>query len=73
MGEVAVIGLGGMGRAMARNPVRAGHETAVWNRSAGPAEELAEAGALRVASVAEAPQCPVVLPVPDPSTPDTDR
>ncbi|MFI0929953.1 NAD(P)-dependent oxidoreductase [Streptomyces sp. NPDC021012] len=63
MGEVAVIGLGGMGRAIARNLVRAGHETVVWNRSAGPAQELAEAGALRVASVAEALQCPVVLSV----------
>ncbi|MGW5418683.1 NAD(P)-dependent oxidoreductase [Streptomyces sp. NPDC003943] len=63
MGEVAVIGLGGMGRAIARNLVRAGHETVVWNRSAGPAEELADAGALRVTSVAEALQCPVVFSV----------
>jgi len=63
MGEVAVIGLGGMGRAIARNLVRAGHETVVWNRSAGPAEELAEAGALRVASVAEALQFSVVFSV----------
>ncbi|MDI2129060.1 NAD(P)-dependent oxidoreductase [Yinghuangia seranimata] len=63
MGEVAVIGLGGMGRAIARNLVRAGHETVVWNRSAGPAEELAQAGAHRVASVAEALQCPVVFSV----------
>ncbi|MFF4837758.1 NAD(P)-dependent oxidoreductase [Streptomyces sp. NPDC001315] len=63
MGEVAVIGLGGMGRAIARNLVRAGHETVVWNRSTGPAEELAQAGALRVASVAEALRCPVVFSV----------
>ncbi|MFE1383617.1 NAD(P)-dependent oxidoreductase [Streptomyces sp. NPDC058740] len=63
MGEVAVVGLGGMGRAIARNLVRAGHETVVWNRSAGPAEELAEAGALRAASLAQALQCPVVLSV----------
>lgn len=63
MGEVAVIGLGGMGRAIARNLVRAGLETVVWNRSAGPAEELAEAGALHVASVAEALRCPVAFSV----------
>ncbi|MDX5564552.1 NAD(P)-dependent oxidoreductase [Streptomyces sp. ID05-04B] len=63
MGEVAVIGLGGMGRAIARNLVRAGHETVVWNRSAGPAEELAETGALRATSVAEALQCPVAFSV----------
>ncbi|MEU9853574.1 NAD(P)-dependent oxidoreductase [Streptomyces sp. NPDC047974] len=63
MGEVAVVGLGGMGRAIARNLIRAGHETVVWNRSPEPAEELADAGALRVASVAEALQCPVVFSV----------
>ncbi|MEU7027975.1 NAD(P)-dependent oxidoreductase [Streptomyces sp. NPDC046275] len=63
MGEVAVIGLGGMGRAIARNLVRAGHETVVWNRSAAPAEELANAGARRVHSVAEALQAPVVFSV----------
>ncbi|APA97861.1 NAD(P)-dependent oxidoreductase [Nocardia seriolae] len=63
MGEVAVIGLGGMGRAIARNLARAGHEVVVWNRSAGPAAELAEEGALRVANVAEALRCPVVFSV----------
>jgi|SRR6478609_2603292 len=63
MGEVAVIGLGGMGRAIARNLVRAGHGTVVWNRSAGPAEELERDGARRAASVAEALRCPVVFSV----------
>ncbi|MFF4340651.1 NAD(P)-dependent oxidoreductase [Kitasatospora sp. NPDC001540] len=63
MGEVAVVGLGGMGRAMARNLVRAGHRTVVWNRSAGPAEELVRDGAQRAASVAEALQCPVAFSV----------
>ncbi|GAB2514622.1 NAD(P)-dependent oxidoreductase [Nocardia heshunensis] len=63
MGEVAVIGLGGMGRAIARNLVRAGHDTVVWNRSAGPAEELAQAGARRVDTVAEALRSPVVFSV----------
>ncbi|MEV7216924.1 NAD(P)-dependent oxidoreductase [Kitasatospora cineracea] len=62
-GEVAVIGLGGMGRAIARNLVRAGHRTVVWNRSAGPAEELARDGAHRAASVSEALRCPVVFSV----------
>ncbi|MVU79098.1 NAD-binding protein [Nocardia sp. ET3-3] len=63
MGEVAVIGLGAMGRAIARNLVRAGHEVVVWNRSAGTAEELAADGARRVASVADAFRCPVVFSV----------
>ncbi|MGV9310583.1 NAD(P)-dependent oxidoreductase [Streptomyces sp. NPDC003691] len=63
MGEVAVVGLGGMGRAIARNLVRAGHEVVVWNRSAGPAEELAGEGARRAESVADALRSPVVLSV----------
>ncbi|MFE7129278.1 NAD(P)-dependent oxidoreductase [Streptomyces sp. NPDC057638] len=63
MGEVAVVGLGGMGRAIARNLVRAGHEVVVWNRSPGPAEELVGDGARRAGSVAEALACPVVLSV----------
>ncbi|MGW4246948.1 NAD(P)-dependent oxidoreductase [Nocardia sp. NPDC004722] len=63
MGEVAVIGLGAMGRAIARNLVRAGHETVVWNRSAGPAQELAQDGAKPAASLAEALQAPIVFSV----------
>ncbi|MGW4808531.1 NAD(P)-dependent oxidoreductase [Kitasatospora sp. NPDC004272] len=63
MGEVAVIGLGGMGRAIARNLLRAGHRTVVWNRSEGPAEELERDGAHRAGSVAEALRCPVVFSV----------
>lgn len=63
MGEVAVIGLGAMGRAIARNLLRAGHEVVVWNRSAGPAAQLAQDGAVRVASIAEAFQCAVVFSV----------
>src|SRR5271166_2602795 len=33
--RVAFLGLGIMGRSMATNLVKAGHEVAVWNRSAG--------------------------------------
>jgi 2-hydroxy-3-oxopropionate reductase len=42
---VGFIGLGRMGRPMARHLVRAGRRVVVWNRSAGPAAELAAAGA----------------------------
>ena len=31
MSEVAFIGLGTMGRGMARNLIRAGHHVAAWN------------------------------------------
>jgi 3-hydroxyisobutyrate dehydrogenase-like beta-hydroxyacid dehydrogenase len=43
--EVGFIGLGQMGRAIAANLIRAGHKLTVWNRSSGPAQELAALGA----------------------------
>jgi len=51
--RVGFIGLGGMGAAMARNLLGAGHTVLVWNRSPGPVQELAAAGAVP-ASVEEA-------------------
>src|SRR6266536_5777512 len=50
--RIAFLGLGIMGRPMASNLVRAGHEVAVWNRSAGKDVE----GARVAASPAEAAQ-----------------
>ncbi|GAB4583060.1 NAD(P)-dependent oxidoreductase [Nocardia sp. IFM 10818] len=61
--SIAVIGLGAMGRAIARTLSRAGHDVVVWNRSDMPAVELVAAGARRAASVAEAMQAPVVFSV----------
>jgi 2-hydroxy-3-oxopropionate reductase len=59
---VGFVGLGVMGRPMARSLVRAGHRVVVWNRSAGPAAELAAAGATVAATPAElAAAAPVVL------------
>jgi 3-hydroxyisobutyrate dehydrogenase len=43
--RVGFIGLGIMGRPMAKNLLRAGHSVVAYNRSPGPREELAEAGA----------------------------
>src|SRR5260221_6816076 len=48
--RVAFLGLGIMGRSMATNLVKAGHEVAVWNRSPGKNVE----GARSTASPAEA-------------------
>ena len=48
--RVAFLGLGIMGRSMASNLVKAGHEVAVWNRSAGKQVE----GARSAASPADA-------------------
>jgi 3-hydroxyisobutyrate dehydrogenase-like beta-hydroxyacid dehydrogenase len=52
--DVGFIGLGQMGRAMAANLLRAGHKVRVWNRSPGPAEELAAAGAVIAGSPGQA-------------------
>jgi 3-hydroxyisobutyrate dehydrogenase len=52
--DVAVLGLGRMGRALAGRLLAGGHPVAVWNRSAGKAGELLAAGAREARSVAEA-------------------
>ena len=51
--RVGFIGLGSMGRGMARNLLKAGHELTVYNRTRARAEELARAGAKVAASPAE--------------------
>lgn len=43
--KIGFIGLGNMGAAIAANLVRAGHEVAVWNRSAAKAQSLVGLGA----------------------------
>ncbi len=55
--DVGFIGLGAMGRAMARNLVRAGHEVRAWNRSPGPAMD----GLEMASNPAEAFRADVVL------------
>ncbi|WP_290049501.1 NAD(P)-dependent oxidoreductase [Nocardia nova] len=52
--SVTVIGLGPMGRAIVRVLLAAGTEVTVWNRSADKAEAMAELGARRAESVADA-------------------
>ncbi|MFI6055584.1 NAD(P)-dependent oxidoreductase [Streptomyces violascens] len=63
MSSIAVIGLGAMGKPIAHNLLKAGHDVVVWNRSDAPAEQLVAAGARRAASVAEAMHSPVVFSV----------
>lgn len=43
--KVTVLGLGSMGTALAGALLEAGHETTVWNRSAGKDEALVARGA----------------------------
>ncbi|MEH6377353.1 NAD(P)-binding domain-containing protein, partial [Streptomyces sp. KLMMK] len=52
--KVTVLGLGSMGTALAGALLEAGHETTVWNRSAGRGEALVARGAARAATAAEA-------------------
>ncbi|MFE3194166.1 NAD(P)-dependent oxidoreductase [Nocardia sp. NPDC059240] len=61
MSSIAVIGLGAMGKPIARNLLKAGHDVVVWNRSATAADELVAAGATRAASAEEAMGSPVVF------------
>ncbi|MFB4194053.1 NAD(P)-dependent oxidoreductase [Streptomyces carpaticus] len=51
---VTVLGLGGMGSALARAFLAAGHTVTVWNRTPARAEPLAERGAVAAATVEEA-------------------
>lgn len=51
---VTVIGLGNLGRALARTLLKAGHRTTVWNRSPGRADALVAAGAVRADTVEQA-------------------
>ncbi len=52
--RVTFLGLGRMGRAMARHVLEGGHELTVWNRSPGKADELVSRGAREAVSVADA-------------------
>ncbi|AYF79007.1 NAD(P)-dependent oxidoreductase [Nocardia yunnanensis] len=61
MSGIAVVGLGVMGKPIARNLLSAGHDVVVWNRSDEPADELVSAGARRAGTVAEAMRMPVVF------------
>ncbi|WP_354638789.1 NAD(P)-dependent oxidoreductase [Kitasatospora camelliae] len=59
--QVGFIGLGGMGRVMARRLLAAGHEVTVWNRSPGPVDELAAEGARPAGRLAEALEAEVAV------------
>ena len=52
--DVAVLGMGRMGRAVAGRLLEGGHRVAVWNRSKGKAGEIVSAGGREAHSVADA-------------------
>jgi 3-hydroxyisobutyrate dehydrogenase-like beta-hydroxyacid dehydrogenase len=59
--QVGFIGLGHMGKAIASNLVRAGHQVIVWNRSPGPVKELVALGAQAAARPADAAHTEVLM------------
>ena len=62
--KVGLAGLGAMGAAMAARLIEVDHEVTVWNRTAGKAKPLAEAGAKIAGSPAElAAACDAVITI----------
>jgi 3-hydroxyisobutyrate dehydrogenase-like beta-hydroxyacid dehydrogenase len=57
--QLGFLGLGTMGREMARRLVEAGHDVIVWNRSPEPVAELVAAGATAADSPADALTAPI--------------
>jgi len=72
MSAVGFIGLGLMGRPMAANLLRAGHEVTVFNRSRPAVDELAAQGARPAGSPAEAAAGAEVVITMLPDTPDVE-
>jgi 3-hydroxyisobutyrate dehydrogenase len=52
--DIAVLGIGRMGSALAIRLLQGGHRVTVWNRSKGKAGEVISAGALQAQSIADA-------------------
>ena len=70
---IGFIGLGIMGRPMARNLLKAGYALVVHSRSRGPVEEIVKAGATAAASPKDvAAQCDVLITM-LPSSPDVEQ
>jgi 2-hydroxy-3-oxopropionate reductase len=71
--NVGFIGLGVMGRPMAKHLLAAGHRLLVHNRSRGAVDELVAAGAIAAASPAEVARGSSVIITMLPDTPDVER
>src|SRR5471030_1766771 len=71
--NIGFIGLGVMGKPMAKHLVAAGHRIFVHNRSRGAVDELVTAGATAAASPAEVARASTVIITMLPDTPDVER
>ena len=71
--NIGFIGLGVMGKPMAKHLIAAGHRLTVHNRSRGSVDELVAAGATAAASPAEVARASSVVITMLPDTPDVER
>jgi 2-hydroxy-3-oxopropionate reductase len=71
--HIGFIGLGVMGKPMAKHLMSAGHHLTVHNRSRGPVDELMAAGANGAASPAEVARASTVVITMVPDTPDVEQ
>ena len=69
---IGFIGLGVMGKPMAKNLIKAGHPLVVYNRSRPAVDELAAAGAKPASSPAEVAKAATVVITMVPDTPDVE-
>src|SRR5262245_6963878 len=70
---IGFIGLGIMGRPMARNLLKAGHNLVVHSRSRGPVEEIVRAGAKEAASAKDVASKSDVLITMLPNSPEVEQ
>lgn len=68
--DLAFLGMGTMGAAMARNLINAGHKLTVWNRTASRCQPLVELGAQAAATPAQAAAAAEIIFVCVSDTPD---
>ncbi len=71
--NIGFIGLGVMGKPMAKHLIAAGHHVTVHNRSRGAVDELVAAGATAAASPAEVARASTIVITMLPDTPDVER
>jgi 2-hydroxy-3-oxopropionate reductase len=71
--NIGFIGLGVMGKPMAKHLLAAGHRVVVHNRSRGAVDELVAAGATAASSPAEVARASTVVITMLPDTPDVER
>src|SRR5215471_18298869 len=71
--NIGFIGLGVMGKPMAKHLLAAGHHLTVHNRSRGPVDELVAAGATAGSSPADVARGSSIVITMLPDTPDVER